>query len=129
MRASSLDLAGVESHAHLDLLERPPVLLEQRKLRRCRGLDGGGRIREGRVNRIPDGLEDDAVVSVHGPGEELVMPSDQPPVVGGVLLEEPRAPLDVREEEGDAAFGQVLATGNGLRIVGDRLCRFKSALD
>jgi hypothetical protein len=45
-----------------------------------------------------------------------VVASDQPAVVIRVLLEQARAALDVREEEGDATLRQMLASRNA-RIV------------
>ena len=103
----------------LDLPERSPVLRRERQLACDRGLDRVRRVGECGVHRITDRLEHDSSTIDDGILQQLVMPRDLRRVLHRMLLEQPRAPLHIREEKGDLTLGQVDAAGHEAAIVAD----------
>ena len=115
--APPLDLTGVNAHADAEPVpaERGPRFACERGL----GLDGSqhgaGWAWESRVLGVADRLEDDAALLAHGVAENGVVAAQRVAVAVAVTLEQAGAALDVREEEGDDATGEVAVTRRGGR--------------
>ncbi len=96
----------VQGHAHPDRARRAPRLGSKRPLRGERGGHALRRGVEGGAERVPDNLEHVAAGQLNRLLEQSVMADEGVIHRLGMLLPEPRAALDVREEEGDRAGGQ-----------------------
>ena len=121
-------LAGVQGHPHPQTAGQRPGLSGQRALR---VEHGGQRVRsrrKRRVERIPHGLEDVAAVLGDGGAQEIVVPAEGGPHRLGMLLPQPGATLDIREEKGHRprrqhGHGRPPQTLALLRLWGEFRCR------
>ena len=100
------DLAGVDAHAHPDVTAFPRVGGEG-LLGGDGRADGPGGRREGDEDRVALGSERHAALCGGGPGHDVPVRAERL-AVGRVadVGEQARRALDVREQEGDDAFGQ-----------------------
>ena len=100
-------LTGVQTHSHLDLDALRPGVREEREL----ALDGRehslARARERNEERVALRIHLVAVVSVERISQQLPVVRQNCGIPLAQLLDEPRRPLDVGEEEGDCAARHV----------------------
>src|SRR5436305_281413 len=115
---ASLDrrrLAGVDAHAHADLVVARPVVPGERLLRFRRGRDRLGGRCERDEERVALRVDDVAAVAVERSGKDTPVLGEQLRIrVAGPLQESSRS-LDVAEEERDGSGGEV--GHGGLRSV------------
>lgn len=98
--------ARMQGHADPDRARLAPQLGSERALRGERGRHTLRCGVEGGAERVPDNLEDVAAGQLDRLVEQPVMADQGALHRLGMLLPEPRAALDVREEEGDRACGK-----------------------
>ena len=94
-----LHLPQVDAHPGPERAQRAPVLPLEGELPLEGRPDGVGGAGERRVHRVPHRLEDHAPVGLDGLPQEVVVAAHGAPVRLRVRVEEPGAPLHVREQE------------------------------
>ncbi len=106
------DRAGVKRHAHAQLRSFGPRLAMERALRfECRGKSVGRRV-ERRAEGVPARLEDVAVVIVDAVAQQRIVARERSAHRIGVRFPQPRAALDVGEEQRDGAGRNVCHRGS-----------------
>ena len=105
-------LARVQPHAHADPRVVGPRMPLERELRLDRGTEGRGCGREDGEERVALRADDQAVVRLDRRPHDVVMLLEQRRVRVAEVLDEPRAPLDVGEQERDGSRRQVAESGH-----------------
>ncbi len=99
--------ARVQADAHADVALARPLLRGELTLRHGRRGDGPVRIREHREERVAVGRHLEPVGAPDGRAQHTVVLRERVLVERPEVVEEPRRPFDVREEERDRAGGEV----------------------
>jgi hypothetical protein len=105
-------LTGVHTDADADAPVVGPGVPFERELRLDRSCEGSRCDGEDGEERITLGADDQAVVRLDRRPDDLVMPLEQWRVRLAEGLDEPRASLDVGEQERDGSRGQIVASAH-----------------